>query len=267
MSVTNEKILSILKQIAENEDLINFEHTFSAGSNKGDNFVGEITRVQISGKKSNGNDGKLDLILKCGASTAKRRKEFINDLLFENETYYYEKLAPKYLNFQTERGLSVDLMFTSYPKCFDAICNADTEEYMLVFENLKEQEYEMWPKNKPNPIENTRMVVQALAKFHAVSFAMKDQQPHVFDQFKQLKDLMTRCIKTGNTRQMFTASYTRTIDLLDDPKHIEIYKHLTDNLEIYADDLFDENNLGKFGVVGHGDCWNNNIMYHKSKVR
>lgn len=266
MSIAANRLHEILTDVAEKQDFIQFEYKLSDGSNKGDNFFGEITRVQLSGKKSNGKNGELDLILKCGASSPQRRKEFRCHLLFEREIFYYDVVEPEFYNFQSEKGLGNDLFFSAYPECIQTVCDPTKEEYMLVLTNLRPQGFEMLPRDIPNQIENMRMIMRNLAKFHAISFAMKDQDPARFEKFKFIPDIIRDYFKWTSTKKMFDASYDRTIELLEDPEYLRICKDLKENVNKYLDEMYDEDKLNRFGVVNHGDCWNNNVLYHLREV-
>lgn len=267
MSIKSEKILEIIKKIVKNLDFVTFDLSFSAGSSKGDNYLGEVTRIHIDGKKIDGESAKSSLILKCGVASAKRRQEFFIDTYFEREIYFYNVLMPVFNEFQIERNPNIDLVFSSYPKCLYNFYNRETDEYFLVFEDLCRQELEMWPRDIPSPVENIINVVRELAKFHAISFAMKDQKPTLFDQFKNNKSTLSKFLTSKNTRKILDSSYLHTIELLDNDEHIKIYKHLLNNLDNYSKEIFDDNKLDRFGVINHGDCWINNVMFHKSKVK
>lgn len=264
MSIQSDKLLKILEKIATREGIESFEPSFSAGSNKGENFLGEITRVQLSGKNSLGKEKNLDLILKCAPSSAKRREDFLNHIVFEREVFFYKTLAPKFLSFQQEKGLSADLIFSAYPRCLEAICDVESEDFLLVFENLRAQDFHMLPRDKPHSVSSLRLVVRTLAKYHAVSFAFKDQQPSNFEEFKGLHDIFTQYTMSPVVRQTFDASFVRTIELLEDPKHIRILKELMVNVDKHLANLYDAKALDRCGIIAHGDVWNNNLFFHET---
>lgn len=267
MSSQAEKILEIIEKVAKNNKFISFEHNLSAGSEKGDNFIGEITRVRINGKKADGKEENLSLILKCTVANEARREYFMNDVLFEREVYFYKTVIPKFIEFQRECGLDVDLVFSSYPKCLDTEYISETGEYIIVFEDLCTQGFEMWQRDITSPLENVNLVVRTLAKFHAVSFAMKDQQPQNFEEFKKLSDLLLAFTYLPKGLKMFESRLLKASENLNDPKHKEIYNQILNNLQNYLKDTMDITNKDRFYVVGHGDCNTNNILFSKSKVR
>lgn len=76
--------------------------------------------------------------------------------------------------------------FLSFPKCYATVANEDnedSEQYAVILEDLRPQGFKLWDKKKPTPIENARLVMRELGKFHGLSIAMKDQKPQEFSQF------------------------------------------------------------------------------------
>lgn len=53
-------------------------------------------------------------------------------------------------------------------------------------EDLGEEVFQMWNKSRPAQIENLRLVMHEIGKFHGLSFAMTDQRPAEFAEFQQL---------------------------------------------------------------------------------
>lgn len=267
MGIKSEKIYTIIENIAKSEDFVEFDHRFSAGSNKGDNYLGEITRVTLEGKKSNGKNGKLNLIIKC-APPINGQDNFQSATIFEREANFYKIIAPKFLEFQKKRGLTDDQIFSTYPKCFYAKCDRKTDEFILIFEDLRDLGYDMLPRDQPSPLENVKMVLRELAKYHAVSIVMKDQDPELFKEFRKIKCLVAEYMESEDMRATMKAIFIRTRDLLDNPVHKEIYDNISKNfLKYYLTSIIDEEPFEKLGVLVHGDCWTNNFMFKMSKVQ
>lgn len=267
MSVKPERVQEILKEIAESEGFTSFDHTFSAGSNKGDNYVGEILRVVVTGEKANGRIEELDLILKIAPLSAKWREHFNCNALFKQEDYFYNVLAPALEKFQRDQGLTAEQCFKAYPKCYYSICDAKTEEFLLVFENLRTTGFEMFQKGELHPLQTISSIIKELAKFHAVSFAMRDKKPKLFDKLRRIKNEYPTFMELEGSKEIIESSMARAIDLLENPDHVNVYKHILNNCQKYFDDFYNEERLGRFGSIVHCDTWNNNIMLQYSKVK
>lgn len=265
MSELPDYIVSHLNEIAKNEGFLDFTIETKPGSNQGDNFIGELISAILIGKREMAGkkvDHRLDLLCKIAPMNVHRRKRFHSELLFAREAFVYNKLLPTFVEFQKERGLLDHESFISFPKCYFATSDPEKEEFFLIMDDLRAEGYKMWPKNKPLPIDHCRLVVQELAKFHAVSYALKDQKPEIFDEFKNLSDLIrvffqNDAMSTENLQKMFDG----VLGVIEGDEHKAVLEHIKMNYYAYLEDVFNEDNHEAIGVVCHGDCWNNNFIY------
>lgn len=269
MSELPNYLLTILDEIAKKEGFFNYTTVTRPGSNAGDNFLGELISVALKGKRWDNNksqtDDTLNLLCKLAPSNPKRRIEFLSSLFFGRETSFYNDVCSKFVNFQNEKGLSKEDQFLSFPKCYAAMADDAKEQYAIVMQDLRFAGYEMWPKNKPVPVENIRLVMKELAKFHAISFVMKDQRPEEFANYTKLDDISKYFFARENMKNMFGTCFDRAIKALRNPEHQKIYLDLKGNTFKYFDSCLNEKVSEKFGVITHGDCWNNNILYRFDK--
>lgn len=258
--------IDLIKKIAASEGFIEYTTKVDSGSNHGDNFIGVLERVMLCGtRRVNGKfkEDKLHLLCKFGPDVAERRREFNTDALFDREIYAYEKLLPAFKKFQKSKGLSDADCFTAYPNYYGGIADGDKGQYLIVMDDLRYQKFGMWPKKEPIPFDHAKLVFEQLGKYHGVSFAMKDQQPVQFKEFQKLNDLFEHFYR--NALPMFHAAYDMAINVLDDEEHRKVMQDLKENtLEIYLE-CIDTKRFEPFGVIGHGDCWNNNQLYKYEK--
>lgn len=259
----------MLNRIAEKEGFVDFTTKVGSGSNVGDNFMGELLSAVITGKQKGKNNNetetKLNLLCKLIPSNAQRRKEFQCELVFSRETYFYNNVAPDFLRFQEEKGLSSEEQFTAFPKCYEAVCDPENDVFVIIMQDLRPEGFEMWPKEKPTSTENAHLVMRELAKLHAVSFALKDQRPEQFEKYKTLDDVTHIFLDSDNFRNMFFQCYQRAIDALQDETHKDIMREVQKDTKSYFKSGLEGPTMDQHGVVAHGDCWNNNILYRQNK--
>lgn len=269
MAALPDYLVPILKRIAEKEGFAEFTTDVGSGSNVGDNFLGELLTAAISGKQKQKDgttiDATLNLLCKLAPSNAQRRKEFLADVVFDRETYFYNVVAPEFIRFQQEKGLADDEQFKAFPKCYEAIHDPENEVYAVIMEDLRPEGFGMWPKQKPTPPAYSRLFVRELAKLHAISFAMKDQEPEKFEKFKKLDDILKKFSESASRIEFFTNCYDRAIDALDDEKPKEIMKDIRNNIPEYIELCLGEEAANRNGVIAHGDCWNNNLLFRANK--
>lgn len=269
MTALPEYAVSYVKQIAKQQGFIDFTIETKPGSNHGDNFLGVLTAVALIGKREvDGKqvDHRLDLLCKTASTNAHTREQLHSDLVFTSEAFAYNKLLPTFLEFQKEKGLLEHECFTSFPNCYLATCNPEKEEYLVIMDDLRPEGFKMWPKTESLPIDHCRLVIQELAKLHAVSYALRDQKPEVFDEFKNLRDSLQKLLNITNNhmKEHFDRMYDQVIGSLKSDEHKAILEHIKGNMVKYSDDIFNIDAHKEIGVVCHGDCWNNNFIFKYS---
>ncbi|XP_055321909.1 uncharacterized protein LOC129577979 [Sitodiplosis mosellana] len=232
------------------------------GSNVGDGFMSELSCITLAERNS---EKKLHLVCKVAPSSKNRRKEFISDVAFTREAAFYTKLMPSFAKFQAEKNLSKDDQFLAYPKCYAATIDGENEHYAIILEDLRPQEFKLWNKVKTSPIENVRLAMREIAKFHGISIAMKDQKPEEFAEFEKYTDIFRFFFESKNMRDMVRGSYEQAVALLKSQDHKNIMLDLKENFMDYFENILNEKSANYLGVICHGDFWNNNILYRFNK--
>ncbi|XP_055548976.1 uncharacterized protein LOC129732274 [Wyeomyia smithii] len=235
-----------------------FELTFDAGSGKGDGFTGELFRAKIvEGSK------ELEVLCKIPPVNETRRRQFNSMVNFDREVLVYSKLLPIIYEFQREKGVTEEVGFFNAPKCYLAYYEADSEESVIVMDDLRLKNYRMWNKLVPVNYEHCKLCMIQLGRLHAVSFALKDQKPEMFEQFK-VPDPMSKTYKDNEPfLYMMYLSMDRAIATLE-PEEEEARQKLLQLKSTMAEDFFKLTQSEKaepYAVLGHGDCWINNFIY------
>lgn len=264
MSELPQYVIDLVNDIAKSEGFNEFSTELQPGSNHGDNFLGVMTSVTISGARNNNGslaDDKLHLLCKLAPENPTRRKEFQSVVVFEREALMYNKILPLLTEFQREKGLSVTEGFNAYPKCYVAIADEANDQFVVIMEDLRPKGFTMWPKQQPSTVKQMFCVMEQLGKLHGVSFALKDQQPEVYNRLKDVKDLIRNFFKNEGMLHIMNVSMDRAIASLTNPEHQKIMEEMKANgVQIHFDCL-DDGVCEPFGAITHGDCWNNNILY------
>lgn len=256
--------IKVLDRIASQCEFIDYEVTTKAGSKHGDNFLGVIIAATLKGTRTIGGEDVADtlhLLVKIPPDNRQRREQFNSDLVFDRELHVYTKVLPALTAFQKEKGLGDDELFSSLPKVYACEYDEESDTHILVMENLRARNFDMWPKEKSVPVDHMLLLMEALGKFHGASFALKDQRPTEFDEFKKLDDLLEIII----VDQFYAESSERATASLRDPAHKELVTPRR-----FRDGLHDSVKLAtcdRFGVVTHGDCWINNMMFQYPDVQ
>lgn len=261
MSSLSEYVHKLLNEIASDEGFSKFEISSEAGANREDGFLGSLVSVAISGDCKDGSKlENLQLLCKIIPNSADRDGEFKTEKVFEREVLMYTKMLPLITQFQRDKGLTESECFVSYPKCYASIANAAESQYVIIMEDLRTQGFVMWPKRQPAPIAQIELVLREVAKLHSVSFALRDQRPQLFEELRGIKDYY-RVIFEHNFMPIMNEAFDRTIPILENREHIDIIADIRKNTLEYFNACLDDGVCEPFGVIGHGDCWNNNYMF------
>lgn len=243
-------IQSILDRILDESGFCDYTVEIKQGSETGDGFLSELSSITIT---ENASDKKLDLVCKIAPLNKNRQKEFFSSVVFDRESIFYNKLMPTFTQFQNQNHLPESEQFRSYAKCYAAIANDEHEQYAIVMEDLRPQGFKMWNKAKVAPIENIRLAMRELGKFHGISVAMKDQRPDEFEEFRQLRDISQTFFQSQNMQGMFDASFDRAIKALKNEDHKDIIRTLQKNTLEYFKDCLNDDVSNRFGVISHGN--------------
>lgn len=256
-------ITDLLTKIAEDETFVNYSLSSESGSNS-DGFQSLILKFVISGMRNNHND-KLSLICKIPSSNVTRRREFHSDIAFDQELYFYENVFPYFESFQREKGVNDADGFFAFPKCYGTIRdNKYLGDHAIVMENLQESGFSMWNKVNDIDFEHSSLVMKELGKMHAVSFAIRDQEPEKFKEFMQrISKFHVEINKSPGAHQLQKSHIDRAIRSLD-PSETVLIERMENLKSTYGDILKDatsNTNCEPFGVLIHGDCWINNLLF------
>lgn len=249
-----ELLTKVAKENGFNDHSVNVNHC----SQPGDGFTSEMFRISIAEYNS---DKKLSLVCKVATLNEKHSKEFFTDVIFKNEALFYDNLMPLLAQFQQDKNLIKHDQFLAYPKCYGSIIDDENCHYVILLEDLRPLGFEMWNKAKPTPIEISRLTMRELGKFHGLSFALRDQNPEKFAQIKRIKNIFREALQTERMLGMFTNVLEYSIQLLENEDHKAIMRHVKNNITRYSEDCFDGKASDRFGVLCHGDVWNNNQMF------
>lgn len=165
--------------------------------------------------------------------------------------------------FQLSKGVTpAESGFYQYPKRYHSISEECSESLFL--EDLNLNQFEMINLRKEElTFDHLSLFLKALGKFHAVSFAIKDQQPK---KFKQLSEPIVEnywCLLDSTYNEMFTAltdclENENRFDTLEKVKQA-IGKDACASAQQLALNASDE----KYAVICHGDLTVKNLMFRK----
>jgi hypothetical protein len=156
-------------------------------SSKGDGYLGDVNFVEVNGRTSTNEEKFYNFAIKSSKNSLPLRKMMPIEVMSQNEIYFYNRVLPTFVEFQEEKG--IEEPFNQAPKYYDSVILQNME--VLILENMKRNGYCLHDRTKPMNREHIRKVMQTYGKYHAVSFALRDQKPDVFKALGEgLRDVM-----------------------------------------------------------------------------
>lgn len=256
-------VMQLLRKVATEKGLRNITINVAAGSNHADGFLGIISRVSIVGQRENGDTTELSLIAKLPPTSEVRREQFGSNAVFAREIVAYTKYLPLIDEFQKSRGFTRENGFFTYPKCYGIIDEPETHNYALILEDMKEKNYELWNKLRVIDVDHVTLIIKQMAKMHGISFALRDQRPKDFKPFTMLNDIMVANMTAENTSQFLGLSIdlaVKSLDAVSDKHLVSKMEQLKTNFGKHLHDCVPSEG-DSFAIIGHGDCWSNNMMF------
>lgn len=174
-----------------------------------------------------------------------------------------KQVLPFFQQFEHSKGISQELLFHEYPMCYGTGVE-ELSEYVLL-EDLNVRGFSMIDKSEEVTADHVRLVMQTLGKLHAISFALKDQQPEKFVEITSvLNEEFIRRDDSG-LREYLSRRISRIFDVVADEKYAPLLTKIKtlfekECLDIAADCL-DARVVGSAAIIIHGDVWQNNIMF------
>ncbi|KAF2904036.1 hypothetical protein ILUMI_02133 [Ignelater luminosus] len=259
--VTDEMQVHMEKLIKE-LGIANHTINIVAGSIRGDNYLGIIAKVTVNGEDKNGENKTSHFIVKSAPRNEVFRSIIPIQSAFDREIYMYSKVFPEFAKLQEERGILKP--FKSTARFYKSTMENRNEA--LIMEDMKELGFEMRDRHEPLNYNHTLLVMKEYGRYHALSYALRDQKPEIFqeifDNTQEMffnsynqSDLAQKAQKDNNERAL------KSLDPMKDKIAYDRFKKFQDNMDETVKNVLQSESAGKYAVIGHGDSWVNNMLF------
>ncbi|XP_018321841.1 uncharacterized protein LOC108734690 [Agrilus planipennis] len=257
MSESENVLSEIIDQIAKENNIVKPKVVISDTTRGG--YLGVPSTIIVE-ETGNGTTRKpLHLFLKSAPKNSREtlpiRDTFINEIVM------YEEVLTEFLKFQKEKLVTDP--FQSIVKCYRSSAIYDNE--FLIFEDLTKSGFVLWDKTKPMTTKCVEFILKETAKYHALSFAFRDQKPDVFDDLARILhvNILTKFFETiPSLLKSYTTNMKCALNLFDPVQDKKIYEILANFIEngiesiVMGYSIEDNDKV----VIIHGDSWCNNFM-------
>ncbi|XP_037932151.1 uncharacterized protein LOC119666944, partial [Teleopsis dalmanni] len=260
----NDVITGALQHILEAKfPRCEYSYNIKKASAKGDNYIGEVFRIFVEVNANR--DKQFKLILKLPPQNLIRRKQFFARPCFLRESLAYEEFLPIVNTFQITKGILPinPQSFHEYAECYYTLTDEMNEAIFM--EDLCDKNFDIFNRFEQLTMDHVTLVLRIYAKLHAVSFAIKDQKPELFEKFRDIKDIFQQRKDDSQLAVYFEELKKSTLACVyeNDKSHwnkLHEYFEKSTFFELILP-LIDGKLNEPHAVICHGDCWNNNIMF------
>lgn len=270
LSEKNKKI--VCEILTEKLKTTDYTTEIGPGSNIGDNYLGVVYRVKAvvdKNKQRNDKREEMSIIVKIPPESQYRREQFFARHAFLRESLTYSEILPILKKFQLTKDKKIENGFYEYPICYrSSMINLNEA---LFFEDLKVTGFQMYNRHIEASYPHSKLIMEVLGKFHAVSYAIKDQSPDLLNPYRELVDMLISRQKNESLARWFEKVVERALTTLDPEADKELLVKLNEffkrpYLQILGEYL-DGKSSEPYSVMTHGDCWINNVLFKLDEVR
>ncbi|KAK5646583.1 hypothetical protein RI129_005047 [Pyrocoelia pectoralis] len=249
-----EAFTECLKEVVSD----NYTLQFSTGVDEGENMVGTIIKADTTDRTKT-DEPVTNFILKCSPPSGILRSFIPVRNIYMIEIYLYSTVFPEFTRIQKEKGILNP--FKPYPHFYKSL--NDNGEEMLVLENVKQLGYKHQNRQKPLDYVYISLIVKQYAKLHALSYAIRDQKPKLFETFeKNMRNHFFGDLNFGHVGDSINQRTVNALKALDPVKDALLYdqfSYFSENLTQVLTKLIQSRSRNK--VISHIDCGILNFLF------
>lgn len=255
VEIPGEYFTSVIRDVIGKENITNYTTFVTSASAKGENYIGLLFRIKITGLK-NGEKTELSLVLKIPPQSILMREKFPLEAVYIREVNVYNVLLPELCSLQDKFKVPQSERFVPV-KCYRA--ESETFKEMILLEDMCVRGFRMMNRRESLDCKHLKLILKKLASYHALSFALKKDDPEKFKELSKMASGMEDY--NPKFRYFLELSKNRAIEALDDPymvkKITEWGAELVDKMAFFIS----PENVDPYSVMCHGDCWINNTLF------
>uniref|UniRef100_A0A182N5A7 CHK domain-containing protein n=1 Tax=Anopheles dirus TaxID=7168 RepID=A0A182N5A7_9DIPT len=234
---------------------------------KGDAYLSELYRIQLTGEPTE--PGKepfvVNVVVKTIPKNVGRRNTFRSADFFRNEANFYNVVLKELYRFQDSRKPKNP--FRDINGCYVAFTDGVND--FVAMEDLGQYGYKTASRAEGVGLEECQRCMRSLGRFHALSLAMKEQEPDRFHEIAHQH--VEETYYSARLKYWYNNFLKVQIEIARDAMaHEYPGTALERTMEKFFDcDLYDRmvyltTTRNQNSVINHGDCWMPNFMFHDS---
>lgn len=257
-TILSEDQMRMFKEYLMHAGISNYSLTLSSGLDENKNFCGVIIRAQVKGR-NNGSEFCSHYIIKCAPPGDVIRTTLPVRNAYVMEMYVYSKVFQEFSTIQQEHHILKPIK--PYPAYYTSLSTERQE--MIVLENVKELGYRHHSQNQPLDYEHILLVVKQYAQLHALSYAIRQQKPELFEEFAaNTQNHFWKHFKYEGVLMVIQHRIDNALKALDPVVNKPLYEKFSSFAENVVSIVTDKINSKKqHQVISHIDCGISNLLF------
>ncbi|XP_037294836.1 uncharacterized protein LOC115454592 isoform X2 [Manduca sexta] len=246
--VLSPKLQEYINSIIKREGYLTHKLTAKTLPADGSGFMGVLNTIDIQGKTAVG-DKETHIFIKNLIPNPEEMKIYSARDVFSRESFVYTELSKKITELQNEANIPEKERYKMI-KSFEE-CNPEA----IILENITYKGFKQCSRMDVVSLEFAELAISLLAKFHALSYVLKENDPNFFEEkIRSLKQPFF----FGEAWDGFTTNIFRsTVALLDKDVRDKYEDKLLQMIKKFPDYI---NNATTFGTLCYSDYRHGNIM-------
>lgn len=250
-TINKEYIDDVINAIATECSFKNYQYSLLKFEYQAQNYFGVIIPVAFSGEKD-GRLRKINIVLKFAPTDERFRVSGALTTMFVKEIHFYTVVLKKYEEIQRDNKFTSQYII---PQCY-FVCKNYCKE-VIAIENMCEENYKPFIGGMFLNFEHISISLISLAKFHALSFILKDKDCKLYE------DIAKTCLPlTENSNKRYIDVMIDRLDKALQKFNGTVYVPLLNSLRVDCGKYFElvvEDANGT--CLCHGDIWKENILF------
>ncbi|KOB77193.1 Ecdysteroid 22-kinase [Operophtera brumata] len=215
----------------------------------GGSYLGNLYEINIKGRTADG-EKETPIFVKAMAPDAIEIELISLDEVYNKELFAYMDLTKLFNELQDEAQVPIEERFKSAKSYDESYAKA------IILENVTKRGFKTWFRMDCITLDMAEACIKQLARFHGLSFVVKDKRPEYFE--KKIKTLDHPFIFGTRAYEDFCRKFTKTaLQYLDGDMRRKVEDKIPVVLERHSQYFQDETTKS---CVCHGDYRPNNIM-------
>ncbi|XP_026497448.2 uncharacterized protein LOC113401667 [Vanessa tameamea] len=252
MSDISEAYLNaVMSNVATVLQLKQWSFNKQSFENIAQNYFGILIPTILTGSSCEKNV-KFSVVLKLAPTDERYRISGAVTVMFLREIFVYTKLLHKYREFQNLYAISPHFVI---PKCY-YVCSDYCKE-VIVMQNMCVKGYKPYVGTKFLDLDHIIIALKSLAKFHALSYLLKEKNEDAYEEVKEYCKPLTEKSNKGYI-DIMTDRLKKALKVFENTTYVPLLEMLEQKCVKLIESA---TNSTKSLCLCHGDMWMANLLF------